>query len=88
MQISINIISLIEQILREGLSLRFTESPLRWLPLFALVTIAVLFEPIRSNFNLANQTCEIFPAIEQFAAAFLNKKDIKILIINLSLSFL
>ena len=49
---------------------------LRWLPLAFIATFAVLFEPIRSGFNIANQPCEILPSSNQLAGTFFNVKHI------------
>lgn len=56
--------------------MRFADISLRWLPLIALVALAIAFEPIRSNFAFANQSCEIFSTANQIAGAFLNAKHI------------
>ena len=45
-----------------------------WLPLAVVVLMAITFEPIRSEFTLANQPCEFIPTGHQFTAAFFNLK--------------
>lgn len=51
-------------------------SQIKWLPLVILVTMAIAYEPMRSGFNLANQSCEYFPTASQFTRTFFNVKHI------------
>lgn len=48
----------------------------RWLPLTILIALAISFEPIRSGFELANQSCEFTLNWERVQSALSNKRHI------------
>lgn len=48
----------------------------RWLPLIILVALALSYEPIRSGFVLANQSCELMTDWERAQSAIFNYRHI------------
>lgn len=46
------------------------------LPLILLLTLATAYEPLRSGFNFASQSCEYFPTFGQFINSFINVQHI------------
>ena len=49
---------------------------MRWLPLLALVALALLYEPIRADFMQANQACEWRADVSLWIGSFGNVKHV------------
>lgn len=65
-----------KRIRKKKLTMGSAKTPLHWLPLFVVLCLAVSFEPIRSRFEFANQSCEFVPTVSQLIASFSNLKHV------------
>lgn len=49
---------------------------LKWLPLTVLFILAILFEPLRSGFVLADQSCEVITDWERVRNSIFNRRHV------------
>lgn len=52
------------------------QAPWRWVPLVLLAGSAVAFEPIRSGFTLADQSCELTAGLQRVVGGIVNPKHL------------